>query len=890
MVRDSALALVGKCMTINPTLETPLARVVMERTVDTAVGVRKRAMRLLKDVCLRNSSQELQSAIAESILSRVNDTDDSVGELAQQIMEDVWILPFLGDDISKSASGKQQLYSHAALVTRTAHRGDAVCTSLETCLGKALAGEAKASIANREVCMKLVETMFEFIVDSTLAKEVNLSQLSVIQTLAILAKACPQLFISDQMTILQPYIEHLATNDDLLVYRSVIAIYRCVLPTLPPMSAAFLKAVQDKLFSSVSKLPKLEMYEVAACLWIINGVLQNTSRLVKLQISVVQGILAATKGNDSNHVQDEATMTRLKRFIMIAGHLGHACDLEDYAAAFRERFTGWKGDSVSGFVVDTIVPLTKINQTISLREMALESVCLICQAWPKNYLKSDVTASFEAAFTRQEESLELVVLSSIRTFYLGEEERSRSGAAIRVGNGASMGAQRLGKSMTLSDNDGAATSIAQQFLPYILAIATASYDELALLATEVIVSTNRQGLVHPKETGVTLVVLETSPNKDIASAAFDEHRSLHQKHESMLEKEYLKAVELAFVYHRDTINDISGTETRKSDSALPKLHLFWEVLKTGSVALRKKLLSNLCAKLDVNLSKLAEPQTLLTHVQYVCFIAVNLALFEYARVDELLQVCDGMDKVFANTGNALSQHIEAEFNMRHGNGTASGDSPMEAAAAHTNSDVRKLQQLTMVATIMTMLSETRAHLRRSWSLASHLSASGAGAGRTAKAAAARDTTKAPTRSSAATPPERYLDTMRNLAGRADPSTTNTVAMQQRCRAFLDLAAVDAELRVAPSDDADSQPQRFQTPASDAGGSGEQRAASGTPGGRKRRASSSAAGTPRKARAKRGGGRVSVGAVRRKSSAGGERYGDDEDDGGADDDGGGDSWA
>lgn len=836
MVRDSALGLIGKCMALKPSFEPQLTRLVIARTDDAAVGVRKRALKLLKDVYLRNQSQDLKAAIADSILRRTLDLDDGVNDLTQQTMEEIWIIPFSAAEYQNpdlSASHRQRLYNHVALIVRTAQSNESVSVVLEAFLEKALATGDKNHESNKQACKGFVQVMFDLVVDAAAMAGIELSQLAIIETLTIMARACPQLFTGDQMTLLKPYIDNLKTTEDLLMYRSVIAIYRCVLPTLPPLSASFLKAVQDNLFNSVAKLGKLELHEVAACLWIIDGVLKNTERLVRLVASVLQGI-TATKKVDLNLAEHNPLLLRLKRYVMIAGHLGQACDLEDHADTFREKMPSWKDKSVAGLIVDVVLPYCRSDQPLSLREMAVESVCLVCQAWPKNFLKPGVSSVFEAVFKNHENSLEFIVLTGIRAFYAAEEERSRSGAAIPVGDGASTGAERLGKSMALSDNDGATTSIAQQFLPYILAIATASYDELALLATEVIVSTNRQGLVHPKETGVTLVVLETSTNQAIANAAFEEHRGLHQKHESMLEKEYLKAIELVFAYQRDVIHDILGTEKRKHDNAVPKLRLFWEVLKTGSFGLRKKLLGNLCLKLDVSPTRLAEPKDLLLHLQYVRFILENLALLEYSRIDELLQICNNVEKIFTNTGNSLTQRIAAELSIQfHGIADVADNDPAESAPGLAVDD-RKLQQLSMVAIIMTMLWETRNYLRRSWTLYAYMS--------TKTKTSAKDTAKPPTKSTSAYP-EKYLDAMQEFMG----SLANTESMMARCRAFVDLAAVDADFKAESDGEDDSvvERQRFQTPSDVSGERGDSYPPSGGSRGRKRRASASAAGTPRK---------------------------------------------
>ncbi|PHH65845.1 hypothetical protein CDD81_1214 [Ophiocordyceps australis] len=131
-----------------------------------------------------------------------------------------------------------------------------------------------------------------------------------------------------------------------------------------------------------------------------------------------------------------------------------------------------------------------------------------------------------------------------------EERRSE-----QAGSGTGSGIKK--KELTVmggTNFDDVASATTQRFLKDVTRIALGSQDEHAFLAMEVLGSINRQGLTHPKETGVTLITLETSSNRKIAELAFIEHRLLHEKHETVLEREYTKAVQSALARPR-TGND-----------------------------------------------------------------------------------------------------------------------------------------------------------------------------------------------------------------------------------------------------------------------------------------------------------------------------------------------
>lgn len=846
LVRDSALSLLGKCMTLKPALEQEVCNALVPRLLDAAVGVRKRAMKLLKDVYLRNRNIDVRATIADALLHRVDDVEDSVAELALATMEEIWFSPLysLPNDVELSTQAKHDLKRHTSQVITTFSRSSNVLLVLEIFFKAVLKGTCKNAAANRIVSKHLVAAFFDDIIDNDESPGKH-AQPDIFQVLMLFAKTYPQIFSAEQMLTLRPYIENLTNMDDVHVYRSVLVIYKSVLPILPPLQHDFLYSVQAVLLNNISRLGRPALEELSACLWIIDGALKNTERLVRLMLSVLEA-LESTKGKDLSGISKESKLTysRVLRYLSIAGCFGKTCNLDSQQASFREKFPRWKGTSVSGLVVDIICPFSSRKQPLPIREAALDNLCLICHTNPGNFIKAQVTETISEALSEQNERLELVILSGIKVFYESEEERSKSGAEISIGEGAINGAKRLGKSMVLSDNDGATTSIAQQYLPHILRIALSRNDELALVATEVIASINRQGLVHPKETGPALVALATSSNAMIAEIALTEHRNLHAKHESMLEKEYLNAIDQTFVYQKTTARNMSGLDQHN----IPKLRGFHEVIKTGSIGLRKKLLANLCARLDIDPKKSKLGDELDDHVFFTRFVLENLSFFDYQRPDELQHLLKCMEKIFAKTGNVVSQLIEASVSL---DSQVGSDMMMSTLVTKPSKLPDTLRQLTAYTVILSMLWETRNHLRRLWGMQAPRDGKGK--------PAAKDLNKPLTKSSGVSA-ENHREKIAGIVASLDSED----AMVNQCRAFLYLFSVDSELRAESGEDQENRHNsapRHDTPFEDTDGDAD--ATPNTIGssgkGTKRKASVSVRSTPSKARKR---GRPALGPAKR----------------------------
>ncbi|KAI9821699.1 MAG: Sister chromatid cohesion protein 2 [Pycnora praestabilis] len=790
LVRDSAVALMAKCILLKPALEDQIYKAVLSRTADAAVGVRKRSMKLSKDIYLRNTTKDIKAAIADSLLQRITDVEESVSDLAKQMFEEIWIAPYyrLTEDPEKSVQFKLAIREQAGLIIKTVQRGDAVSSVLDILLQKVLSNESKTAAGNFRVCKTMVAAMVDGIVDTEELPD-KPPQQCILQALTVFAKASAKLFTVEQLEFLQPYINNLQKTDDLVVYRSVIVIYRCVLPHLSNLRTGFLQNVQSSLFATVSRLGKSELNEVVSCLSTINLVLKNIDRLARLTISCLQG---AYKVKDADLSSDVHCPTKSKviKWMIIAAMFGKYCDFESDQKLFLDQFPWWKGNSVSGLMINIVTPFTSPKQPLEIRRTALDSIGMICQSWPKHFLNEQVNSAFDIVFTERNPDLQNVVLSGFKDFFGLEEKRSETAEGVLSGEDPDTESGRLAGASKANENDGISTAIAQRFVTSIIEIALATQDNYALIATEILASINRQGLVHPKECGPALVALETSSNTLIAEIAFCEHRNQHQKHETMFEKEYMKAVHQAFIYQRDVVGNSLGATVRPFVS---KLRSLFEVIKSSNGKYRKKFLTQLCTKIDFDPAKLDVTVDPPPHLLFAKFVLENMAFFEYGRTDELLHVITTMEKLVAGTGTGVAHSIETViFGVQLGD-TKDGtlQAPTHPPLTEYSVIPERLRQLTASSMILSMLWETRTFLRRQYGL---LTTQKQRDTKTNKGAA-KDLSKPPVKSQGVTG-DKYWDEISRIAS----SLSSPEAMMNQCKEFNDLLSVDQELKLAAEGD------------------------------------------------------------------------------------------
>ncbi|KAJ5701793.1 hypothetical protein N7488_009341 [Penicillium malachiteum] len=791
MVRDSALSLVAKCIGLKQKkLEAKGCRAILACTSDPTAGIRKRCIGLLKELYHKTKDLDLKMTILDNFLLRTGDVEESVATLARQTFEEMWLMPYHEsiDSTSEAPKIKMALNEQADLIVSLVEESETALDSLGICLKAVLSEKSKAAAMNFKVCKLLVSIMLQKLVEHV---EENGKKLQArVQTITIFAKSNAKLFSPDQLEALQPYIGHLATNDDLLIFRSVVIIYRCVLPYLSSSHDTLLQNVQGLLLKTVAKLPSAELNEVMACLWTISEIRRDDKeKLYNLTKSVI-GPLQRYKKIDLS--ADANVANRVKGYTRILGCIGRQCDLEKFLGGFKSEYPTWNGKSSAGLMVDSILPFASSKQPLDVRIMALESLGSICQSWPGQFDREATRKIFSEVFKEDNPKLQNIVLGSFADFFAIHEGKSEKAVMSTTDTGSQENPTRLGGSLKASDSDGAAALIAQHFLKNMLKVAQSRQDIYSLTAIELIASINRQGLVHPKECAGVLVSLETSTVPAIAKVAFDTHKILHSQYESMFEREYMRAVQEAFYYQRDVVGDSSGATARPYASKLAPL---FEIVKISNSRYQKKFLSNLCGKVNFELKKLDAKGDPPEHLLLTRFIAQNLAYFDYGQLAELIPTILTLERIVSSTGTVVAHAIETDI----------FPSPIGPPMVETSSGMMEitpaipipppmpqlanpasLRLLATAAASLSILWEARTYLRRLYGVNSY--------GKEGKPGT-KELNKTATKVHGVTGDRFWEAVAKNMA-----SLNSEEAMLNKCREFSTLLAIDEEFKVAPGDD------------------------------------------------------------------------------------------
>ncbi|KAG9768012.1 NADH-ubiquinone oxidoreductase subunit, partial [Aureobasidium melanogenum] len=800
LVRDSALSLIARFILPRQGLEEKAFRRLLKCAGDANIGVQKRAMGHLKDIYLKESRQNMKVTIAIEFLRRTADQEESVAELARKTLADIWFAPNLAilanaDETAQAAVAVENFKAQivACINSDTA----AMAPLLKDFLVWKLKDSKQAEQVH-ELCARIVKKLL----DTANGSEAGPADLT---TLVAFAEARPQTVVPSDLASLKSYLKDLSKSDNILKFKSVVAIFRSVLPHLSKTQEPLLQEVQLDLMKAAKNLARRqELEEVMSCLRSIDGVLHNTGRIVAFAKSIMQNVIQPRiapqlkeqliKANQTKELQARENKVR-EQSLRLAGTVAKHIDLENFRKTFQADFPSFKAGPVAGFIADSILPFTFKGPNVELRLKALESLGLVCQAWPGQLNKQHIRETFfqildgTSSTTLQENDLlkmQLIVLGIFDELYANRVS-TRTEPNQTEGAVEAQALKNIGGDSKTREDDSAISTITNPLVDRLLRIVMSEAGEKALLAAQTLASIDHQGMTHPKQSTAAFVALETNPDLRIANVARIAHGHLHQQHESVCEREYIHAVFEAFRYQKEVFKDPRGATVPGFKA---KLSPAFSIINTSGSKYVKKFLSNLISKLNTEYSKLSiNDEEIPEHVLFVLFVTQNLAFFEYKKMDELLHAVLQLELVFGKTGGETAQAIESHIRpiVHEPADTGETSEVMQDGQmdAETSVDPLTLRRMAAAACAITLISEARNYLKRQYGLSRDIKMAMQHNKQT------KESVKEPVKVHGITG-DKYW----NSSNAVLESLASREMMIARCREFVNLVAVDDEVKIA----------------------------------------------------------------------------------------------
>ncbi|XP_035292163.1 nipped-B-like protein A isoform X4 [Anguilla anguilla] len=643
-VREAAVELLGRFVLSRPQLTEQYYDMLIERILDTGISVRKRVIKILRDICLEQPTFPKITEMCVKMIRRVND-EEGIKKLVNETFQKLWFTPTPNND--KEAMTRKIL-NITDVVSACRDTG---YDWFEQLLQNLLKSEEDASYKPaKKACVQLVDNLVEHILkyeeslSDTEHKAVNSTRLvACITTLYLFSKIRAQLMVKHAMTM-QPYLTTKCnTQSDFMVICNVAKILELVVPLMEHPSETFLTTIEEDLMKLIIKYGMTVVQHCVSCLGAVVNKVTHNYKFVWACFNRYYGALTKLKvqhQEDPNSTVLAANKPALLRSLFTVGALCRHFDFD------LEEFKGSNKVIIKDKVMELLLYFTR-HEDEEVKTKAIIGLGFLFIQYPSLMFVQDVKGLYNGILSdrRSSVNLKIQVLKNLQTYL--QEEDSRMQEADREW-------KKLSKQEDLKEmgdiSSGMSSSIMQLYLKQVLEAFFHTQSNVRHFALNVIALTLNQGLIHPVQCVPYLIAMGTDPEPSMRNKADQQLVEIDKKYTGFIHMKAVAGMKMSYQVQQaiwasqDAI--IRGFRQDETHTALCS-HLFTMV--RGNRQHRRAFLIALLNLFDDSAK---------TEVNMLLYIADNLACFPFQTQEEPLFIMHHIDITLSVSGSNLLQSFK----------------------------------------------------------------------------------------------------------------------------------------------------------------------------------------------------------------------------------------
>jgi len=675
MVREAAVDLVGKFILHRAELIDKYYEMLLLRILDTGVSVRKRVIKILKDICLEFPDYPKIPEICVKMIRRIND-EEGIRKLVMDVFQNMWFQPM-------SERRRSEKEEHL-LVTKAENITDVVVACRDTglewfeqllqTLFRPKEDKDDATKVNKEpprtllvACQQIVDCLIETVLKSeeTTIRESETAGSShrivaCLTTTFLFAKSRPQLLINHVQT-LQPYLNvRCKTQGDYQIISHVARTLELTVPLIEHPSEIFLSQLEE---ASMKLILLHDKTVVSACLSCLGSVVNNVTRnftLIRDCFKKYFGHLVSFKKVHSNDPQDqrlEKATPFFRRSLFTVGLL-----LRYFDFGKEELYAGLEwGSETKNAVFDALYYFLD-HENVHIQNATLQALGYVCIRHYDFMMDDRLKLRYISILTKGVSSTQtttqtdtahvLQVLNNIETYLVEEEIRM-----MQLDKNWKEYAEKENLKEMGDVTSGMASTVIQIFLQSILDSFIHPSVQVRHAALKVIQLILGQGLVHPVQIVPYLICMSTDHEQRVSHTADKELQDIEKKYPGFIHMKLMKGIMLSFRLQQLLQKSDGGPLRgfRQKEGELPgALNGFLYSCLRSTKSQRRAILMNLLKQFD-DTSRNSLPMML--------YLADNLAYIPYTVVDEPLFLIHHIDIMVSVIGCNILQSIKESLQL-----------------------------------------------------------------------------------------------------------------------------------------------------------------------------------------------------------------------------------
>lgn len=672
-VREAALELVGRHIASHPDVGLKYFEKVAERIKDTGVSVRKRAIKIVKDMCTSNVNLEFTRACVE-IISRVNDEESSIQDLVCKTFYEFWFeeppgsrTQYFGDgssvplEVAKKTEQivevLRQMPSHQLLVT-VIKRNLALDFLPQSTKAAGINPALLASIRKRceLMCKFLLERILQ--VEEMTNEDVEMRALPYVLVLHAFCVVDPTLCApssdpSQFVITLQPYLKSQVDNRIVAkLLESIICVIDAVLPLLRKLPQSVVEELEQDLKHMIVRHSFLTVVHACIrCLCSLTKVAGKGASVVECLIQVFFKRLDALAVDNKQQVgRSLFCLGLLIRYgnPLLTTSSNKNVDLISSISLFKKYLYG------EDFVV---------------KVRALQALGYVLIARPEYMLEKDVRNILEATLSSGADvRLKIQALQNMYEYLLDAESQLEVDTASKddVVQYTAEGGNTVPVAAGAGDTN-ICGGIVQLYWNSLLERCLDMSEQVRQSALKIVEVVLRQGLVHPITCVPFLIALETDPQEVNSKLAHHLLMNMNEKYPAFFESRLGDGLQLSFIFIHSIAGSSQNSDSRfhtkasvningKSDGgsfsyARLGVSRIYKLIRGNRVS-RNKFMSSVVRKFD-------SPSWNHSVIPFLMYCTEILALLPFTSPDEPLYLIYTINRVIQVRAGVLEANLKA---------------------------------------------------------------------------------------------------------------------------------------------------------------------------------------------------------------------------------------
>ncbi|KAJ0232572.1 Sister chromatid cohesion protein SCC2 [Hirschfeldia incana] len=690
-VREAALELVGRHIASHPDVGSKYFEKVAERIKDTGVSVRKRAIRIIRDMCTSNPNfSEFTSACAE-ILSRISDDESSIQDLVCKTFYEFWFeeppghhTQFASDASSIPVEVENKTKQMVGLL-RTTPNHQLLVTIIKRALALDFFPQATKAAGINPVALATVRRRCELMCKCLLEKILQVEEMSreegevqVLPYVLLLHAFClvdpglctPSSDPTKFVITLQPYLKcQVDSRIGAQLLESIIFIIDSVLPLIRKLPLSVTEDLEQDLKHMIVRHSFLTV--VHACV----RCLCSVSKLMGKGVSVVEHLLQfffkrlESQGADNNQIAG--------RSLFCLGLLiRHGNSLISTS--------GSRSFNLSGCL--NLFKRHLRMEDFALKVRSLQALGFILIARPEYMLEEDIGKIIESTLSDEANGrMKMQGLQNMYDYLIDAEKQLGSDKPVDItANPVEQGGNTVPVAAGAGDTN-ICGGIVQLYWDKILGRCLDCDDQIRQIALKIVEVVLRQGLVHPITCVPYLIALETDPLEANQKLAHHLLMNMHEKYPAFFESRLGDGLQMSFSFMQ-SISQIDSESNQnpqqkglgKNDhtiSTLTQARLgvsrIYKLIRGNRIS-RNKFMTSIVRKFD-------NPTWSGSVISFLMYCTETLALLPFTTPDEPLYLVYSINRVVQVRAGAIESNLKALLHKdsaktQHGNGTYQQDS------------------------------------------------------------------------------------------------------------------------------------------------------------------------------------------------------------------------